>query len=783
MRENDQESFRAEVRDAVVVLREAIHRAAVHQDHVHLHTAEVNAALARILVPDLGERLGRSLPHVVAALEAAGKLFLARHSATPYDPTNELVAAVGAYKLLAKVPGVEQPMQIRWIFAALDGREPDTGDEPDDLSNAASTVLAYAMATEDESGLPVALALYRRAIAACPPGHPYRRDILNNYLGALSWWHAERTAEPAEEQEVAKVLDELQQGEADDGDGERAAMRAALVGGVLVEKATRTHDLATFDEAISTLREALAAMPDGTDGKAGFAENLGRAHLNRWLVSRNPDDHAEAVSVLLESVRLTDADDPFRVRRMGFLAHALMAQDSSANKEKVLSVLQEMSEIGPGIRPSTLAMLANSWYLAWIRFKDSALLDTVIDLVKQVGDSERGVPEEERSRRLGDVLWARWAHNRVLSDIDEIIAALGSQLSGMELGDPEALNLLARAMRARWESSGDSVAIEHAAALLSLAVEHAPAGSPGKAMYLNNLASVLLRAGTLSRDRDEIARAVELSREAVAVALADDPGLPMYLHNHSAAHGLMWQVTRERAWLVDGLRLARRAVGATPEDHPDRLGHLSNLGGLLLLLGSHDGDLRLVEEAVTLLAPCADPANASDPAYGMVCIHLAHAFQRLRGTDADDAGLDSRARALFREASHSVPPRTADLVTFRRLWGGEAADAGDWPEAARALTEAIGLLADHLGPRVSRVDQERSLADFSGLATDAAAACLAVGCPEDAVEALEKGRGVLLAQSLRGDDEMRRLDEQHPELARRIEHLRTLLAESRDLAL
>jgi tetratricopeptide (TPR) repeat protein len=560
-------------------------------------------------------------------------------------------------------------------------------------------------------------------------------------------------------------------------------MRKALVGGVLLDTATRTRDLATFDEAIGTLREALAAMPRNADGRAGFVENLGRAHLNRWLVSRSPADHAEAVSVLLESVRITDADDPFRVRRMGFLANALMAEASSANKEKVLAVLREMREIGPGIRPSTLAMLANSWYLAWIRFKDPALLDTVIDLVKQVGESERGISAEERSRRLGDVLWARWARNRDVSDIDEIIGALGSQLSGMELGDPEALNLLARAMRARWESSGDSVAIEHAAALLSLAVERAPAGSAGKAMYLNNLASVLLRAGTLSRDREEVARAVELSRDAVAVAPEGDPGLPMYLHNHSSAHGLMWQVTRERAWLVDGLRLARRAVGVTPQDHPDRLGHISNLGGLLLLLGGQDGDPRLVEEAVSLLAPCADRANASDPAYGMVCIHLAQAFQRLRGTDAGDAGLDVRARALFRDASRSAPPRTADLVTFQQLWGNEAAGAGDWPEAARALTEAVGLLADHLGPRVSRVDQERSLADFSGLATDAAAACLAIDRAEDAVEVLEKGRGVLLAQSLRGDDEMRRLHEEHPELARRIEHLRTLLAESRDPAL
>src|SRR5581483_2868858 len=109
------------------------------------------------------------------------------------------------------------------------------------------------------------------------------------------------------------------------------------------------------------------------------------------------------------------------------------------------------------------------------------LLDTVVDLVKQVGDSERGVPAEEQARRLGDVLWARWDRNRDLSDVDEIISALGSHLSGMEVGNPGTLNRLARAMRARWESSGDSVAIDHAIALLSLAVERAPERSAEKA--------------------------------------------------------------------------------------------------------------------------------------------------------------------------------------------------------------------------------------------------------------------------------------------------------------
>ncbi|MGW1215289.1 hypothetical protein ACWD5F_37245 [Streptomyces sp. NPDC002499] len=777
MSENDQEALRAQVMESVMVLREAIHQAAVHQDYAHLHTEKVQAALGRILVSNLGERLGGSLPHLVAALEAAAKLYLARHSATPYDPTNELVGAVGLYKILAMVPDVQQPTQVRWILTALEGREPETGDDPADLSNAASTVLAYSRATEDESVVPVALKLLRRAVAACPPGHPYRKDILNNHLGALSWAREEGSAEPDEE--IVEVLDALLKEEGGDGDDEHAAIRKATIGGTLTEEATRTGDLATFDRAIAILREAVTAMSDGMDGKAGFTENLGRAHLNRWLVSESSADHAEAVSVLLESMRITDADDPFRVTRMGFLAHALMAERGSADKEQVIAVLREMSDIGPGIRPSTLAMLANSWYLAWIQFEDPALLDTVIDLVKQVGDSERGVPAEERARRLGDVLWARWDHKRDLSDIDEIISALGSHLSGMELGDSKSLNRLARAMRARWESSGDSVAIEHAIALLSLAVERAPDGSGEKAMYLNNLGSMMLRAGTLSRDRKEIERALALGRRAVAEAPADDPGLPMYLHNHSAAHGLMWRVTRERTWLADGLRLARAAVDATPQDHPDRLGHLSNLGGQLLMLGTHDDDLRLVEEAVTVLVPCADSANAADPAYGVLCIHLAQAFQRL-GEAVGDPGLDLRARDLFRAASRSAPPRTADLVAYRRLWGKVAAQAGNWTETAQALTGAVELLADHLGPRVSRVDQERSLADFSGLATDAVAACVEVGRPEDAVGVLEKGRGILLAQSLRGDDEMVRLAAAHPDLARRIENLRNLLAESRD---
>jgi hypothetical protein len=130
---------------------------------------------------------------------------------------------------------------------------------------------------------------------------------------------------------------------------------------------------------------------------------------------------------------------------------------------------------------------------------------------------------------------------------------------------------------------------------------------------------------------------------------------------------------------------------------------------------------------------------------------------------------------LLRKAATLPYLGTADAIRIRRRWAEEAAALGDWPEAAEALCDGVSLLFRLAGHRLSRSDHEYLLARSAGLATDAAAACQNNAQERNAVEALERGRGVLFAKSFPGEGWLDRLRVVDKDLAGRVEEMRHLL--------
>src|SRR5262249_46884578 len=75
----------------------------------------------------------------------------------------------------------------------------------------------------------------------------------------------------------------------------------------------------------------------------------------------------------------------------------------------------------------------------------------------------------------------------------------------------------------------------------------------------------------------------------------------------------------------------------------------------------------------------------------------------------------------------------------------------------------------------SRPSREQLLADWRGLATDAAACAIAAGQPDRAVELLEQGRGGLWSQLLETRTDLTALHESHSCLAARLDAVRANL--------
>jgi hypothetical protein len=137
-----------------------------------------------------------------------------------------------------------------------------------------------------------------------------------------------------------------------------------------------------------------------------------------------------------------------------------------------------------------------------------------------------------------------------------------------------------------------------------------------------------------------------------------------------------------------------------------------------------------------------------------------------------------RERALAAYAA-AADVATAPVLGRARaaLYRGRLAASVD-PRRVDALDgyrHAVGLLEALAWFGLARIDQERLLREFSGAATEAAACAIAQGRHESALELLEQGRGVLLAQAVGGRSGHELLDRTRPALARRLRRLQGVL--------
>lgn len=140
------------------------------------------------------------------------------------------------------------------------------------------------------------------------------------------------------------------------------------------------------------------------------------------------------------------------------------------------------------------------------------------------------------------------------------------------------------------------------------------------------------------------------------------------------------------------------------------------------------------------------------------------------------AGRAAEAIAVWQRAARLPSAAAADRIAAAISWGAQAAELGDdWAQAMEGMATAVDLLPLLARRGLDRAQRDRLLADCAGLAQDAAAAALAAGRPEQAVELLERGRSVLWSQLLEQNTELDALRVAAPALAARLDQVRSAL--------
>src|SRR5262249_50244938 len=246
------------------------------------------------------------------------------------------------------------------------------------------------------------------------------------------------------------------------------------------------------------------------------------------------------------------------------------------------------------------------------------------------------------------------------------------------------------------------------------------AGSPGRPLYLNNLANALVSRSGQDDSRADLDQAVVTWERGVAEIPPDSPFLPLLLTNLGAGLGERSRRTGSAGDLDRAVRLQQQAVTLAPAGAPGRPSRLNNLASSLARrsLRSHDpADLRAATESY-----------------------------------------DRAARDGLEVAVQSA-------LLSARSWGDWAFERQEWSEAARAYGLAGEAVERLWRVQPLRRDQEAALRPSQGLPARTAYALVNVGELAEAVRALEAGPArVLTAARERGRADLEGLRQSRPAL-------------------
>ncbi|GAB3003023.1 CHAT domain-containing protein [Saccharothrix stipae] len=659
-----------------------------------------------------------------------------------------------------------------------------------------------------------------------------RRTTLLGSVGSLLYYRFTETGAAEDLDEAISTTGESVRG-VDAGNPEHLPLLLNFVT-MSLARYDRTTDRVDLDRAIDTGRQAAAIAPIGDPKRGQCLLELARALRRRSASADNHADLDDAIETHRLNLATLSGTDPIRASVYGMLINDLLVRSELGSNDNDLHRAVQVGQEAVGSLTDSVqrAMTGNNLALAlnkrFDRFGALDDLTSAIDLFRSaavalagngrvlynlsyalirrferfadeadiheavtvgraaVHSSDGDSTRTEFLRNLGNALMHRFSLSGGIEDVNEAILALRQAIDGLRSTAPalaraKYLGDLASALRDRFDRTGDRLArtgettdLDEAIDALRDAVRMVPDDGAGKAEFLFNL-SIALTARFHQTQRDEdIDQAVAIALDSLRV-LPRDNRLWMKYQQHLAST-LMGRFNRKNNTpdLDRAIEVSRTALDACPPDHPDRAVILVNLATSLLARCYLDDDPAACDEAISVYLQATQLTREGMPLWATSRTALGHALRKRFEMTAQVEDIDLAIEWWRTVATAGAAP-VSERIAAAYLWGGSAAEQSKWTQALGGYTTAVDLLPMVAWRGASRADREKFVADWAGLATEAAAAAIAAGEPKQALQLLEQGRGVLWSQLLDARNDLAVLSATAPDLARRLAEVRAAL--------
>ncbi|MGP4020711.1 CHAT domain-containing protein [Saccharopolyspora sp. 5N708] len=587
----------------------------------------------------------------------------------------------------------------------------------------------------------------------------------------------------------------------------------------------RSRDLAGLPETTEALSHFVETIPPNGAQRASAVNNLGNA-MHLWFeATGRSSDLLEAIRYYREALDSARRNDPQLPLYWSNLSLALLKQGRRSQQSELVdeaaTAARQAAELSPhGSQPRVAALLQLVDALRLRGKLTGTEEDEVVTVLREAAfEAPLDLPERPSLLlRVGTTLVNWFRRDNDVDKLDAAVQLLYEAAEALPAGAQSrlALSRLGLALRLRFDEDGDPEDLRYAVDVLYRAAGDTARGDEAVSTLLFHLGGAAVEHFDATGERSALDLAIDMINRLLSRLRADDPRRASVLLSFSELLSRRFTVTRDGRTLDAAVDFADKAAASADDLNEDRSSALRALVNCLIHRFEHAGSTGDLDRAAVALDELDRLAPADGPVRwgywmqrGQVAMHdheHSHAkaemntaiamyrrvLEAMPGEDPERAAVAVElGNALQQQSKHNrrrtyrlgytvlheaAELRTAPAGTRMRaatLAGHFAAEAGKWDEAAAMFKAAMALL-----PLVSRFGPVPDAArryELTTMVADAVACVVREGVPKQAVELLEHGRSLLLAQALGNRDEQTALTDELPALATDLRRIRRLL--------
>jgi tetratricopeptide (TPR) repeat protein len=582
-----------------------------------------------------------------------------------------------------------------------------------------------------------------------------------------------------------------------------------------------TGQLADLDQAIQYFRQALDSISADNLERREYLGNLGLGFEDRFLTTREMADLEQSIQYHQQALEATQANDPKRLGYLGSLGagyqyrfektgqlddlhqciqyYQQQALQTPADRAKLLKCLnklgnrvgdlynrtgamsdlqqsidyyQQALQAGPTDHPGYITCVGNLGASFADRFQktgETADLDRSLQYYQQAFDAAP-VGSKRRAEYLGGIGSThgnRFERTGQLIDLEQSIQYYQQALQTTSEDYPDRVSHLSNlgvAFADRFRKTGEMMDLERGLKYHRLVLESATREDPRYAKFLNNAGTAYGDKFQRTEQMSDLDQCIKYHQLALDALPAQHPERARCLGFLGIRFGFRYRRTDIMSDLEQSIQYAHQAVESTPADEIDHASYLSALGAGLRDRFQKMDQIADVDESIKYARQAVEATPIDHPQRARYLFVLGLGFTDRFAKTVSSVDFMSSIEAFKQAAACSSG------VPLVRLAAGFFAvenmvEKEKWNDAADTINHIIHLLPDVFLATNSRDDMQSILRNLSGLASLSASVFLKAGKPSlEALQALERARGVFAGFLIDARSDTSILKEKHPEL-------------------